>query len=267
MTQPLTPPPHAKIRLADFDARHIDGDWNKETAQEKVRENASKLDELAYRLYAEDRRSVLLVLQGMDTAGKDGTIRHVLEGINPQSFRITSFKQPSVEELSHDFLWRIHRAAPRRGQIGVFNRSHYEDVLVVRVHQFVPESQWRARYDRINEFEQLLVDAGVAIVKCYLHISKDEQRARLEARLEDSTKRWKFSLGDLAERKLWDDYQRAYDDALSRCNTKHAPWHIVPSDRKWYRNLVISSLLRSTLEAIDPQFPQPETGLDGVVVE
>jgi PPK2 family polyphosphate:nucleotide phosphotransferase len=164
-------------------------------------------------------------------------------------------------------LWRIHKAAPRRGQIGVFNRSHYEDVLVVRVHKLVPEHVWRERYDRINEFEQLLVDAGVAIVKCYLHISKDEQRERLEARLDDANKRWKFSLGDLAERKLWDDYQRAYEDVLTKCNTKHAPWHIVPANRKWYRNLVISSLLRTTLEAMDPQFPQPEEGLDNVKVE
>ena len=214
MKQPLTPPPLSKVRLADFDAGHVAGDWTKDSASEKEQENCAKLDDLA-----------------------------------------------------HDFLWRIHKATPRRGQIGVFNRSHYEDVLVVRVHKLMPEHVWRERYDRINEFEQLLVDAGVAIVKCYLHISKDEQRERLEARLDDATKRWKFSLGDLAERKLWDDYQRAYEDVLTKCNTKHAPWHIVPANRKWYRNLVISSLLRSTLEGMDPQFPQPEAGLDGVTID
>jgi PPK2 family polyphosphate:nucleotide phosphotransferase len=267
MAQPLTPPPHSKVQLADFDASHVAGDWTKQTAKQEARENSEKINELAYRLYAENRRAVLLVLQGMDTSGKDGTIRHVLAGVNPQSFQITSFKQPTAEDLAHDFLWRIHKAAPRRGQIGVFNRSHYEDVLVVRVRQLVPDQVWRERYDRINEFEQLLVEAGVAIVKCYLHISKDEQRERLEARLDNANKRWKFSLGDLAERKRWDDYQRAYEDALTKCNTKHAPWHIVPANRNWNRNLVISSLLRSTLETMDPQFPQPEAELDGVQVE
>jgi PPK2 family polyphosphate:nucleotide phosphotransferase len=231
-----------------------------------VERNAARLADLAYRLYAEDKRALLLVLQGMDTAGKDGTIRSVMSGINPQSCQIVSFKQPSAEELDHDFLWRIHKAVPRHGQIGIFNRSQYEDVLVVRVHKLVPESEWKSRYDRINEFEELLTEGGLTIVKCYLHISKEEQRERLQARLDDPHKRWKFSHGDIEERKLWDDYQQAYEDALTKCNSKHAPWHIIPADRKWYRNLVVSQLLVDTLERMDPQYPPAAEGLDSVVV-
>ena len=267
MSQPLTPPPLSKVKLADFDPRYADGEWTKESAAERIAENTAALDGLAHRLYAEDRRSVLLVLQGMDTSGKDGTIRTVTTGINPQSFEITSFKVPGSTELDHDFLWRIHLATPRKGQIGIFNRSHYEDVLVVRVHKLVPESEWKSRYERINEFEELLGESGTTLIKCYLHISKNEQKERLEARLADPTKRWKFSKGDLAERKYWNDYQEAYEDALSKCNTKHAPWHIVPADRKWYRNLVVSNLLRETLEKMDPQYPPPEPGLDEIVIE
>jgi PPK2 family polyphosphate:nucleotide phosphotransferase len=267
MKQPLAPKAKSKVKLADFDPRHIAGDWNKELAEAETKENVAALGELAYRLYAEDRRAVLLVLQGMDTSGKDGTIRRVLSGVNAQSFVITSFKQPTSEELAHDFLWRIHKAMPRRGQIGVFNRSHYEDVLIVRVHQLAPESQWKARYDQINAFEKLLVDNGVVLVKCFLHISHDEQRSRLQARLDDPTKRWKFSRQDLAERKFWDQYQHAYEDVLTRCNTDYAPWNIIPADRKWYRNLLVSKLLREALEQLNPQFPPPEPGLDEIVVE
>jgi PPK2 family polyphosphate:nucleotide phosphotransferase len=267
MPQSLTPLPLSKVKLADFDPRYVDGDWNKLTARARIKENTEILAELAYRLYAERRRAVLLVLQGMDTSGKDGTIRKVTTGINPLSFQISSFKQPSAEELDHDFLWRIHQAAPNFGEIGIFNRSHYEDVLVVRVHKLVPKSVWKTRYDRINDFELLLVDNGVTLVKCFLQISKKEQRERLEARLKDPTKRWKFSRGDLKERELWDDYQEAYEDALMRCNTEHAPWHIVPADRKWYRNLVVSKLLREALEKMDPQLPPEEPGLDEIVVE
>ncbi len=267
MSQPINPPVGEKVRLADYDPRYMEGDWKKETTAAQIEENTAVSSDLAYKLYAENRRAVLLVLQGMDTAGKDGTIRTVMTGVNPQSFQIVSFKQPSPEELDHDFLWRIHKAAPRRGEIGIFNRSHYEDVLIVRVHNLVPEKEWRSRYDRINEFEELLADGGVTIVKCFLHISKDEQRERLQARLDNPNKRWKFNKGDLSERKLWDDYQRAYEDALTKCNTHHAPWHIIPADRKWYRNLVVSQILRETLEKLDPQFPAPESDLDGIVVE
>lgn len=266
MSQPLTVSAGKKIRLADFDSRYHDGIHDKESAQTQIRENAATVADLAYRLYAENRQSLLLILQGMDTSGKDGTIRHVMRGINPQSCQVTPFKQPSHEELDHDFLWRVHRAVPRRGNVGIFNRSHYEDVLVVRVNNLVPESEWKPRFDKINAFEKLLVEGGTTVVKCFLHISNAEQRNRLQARLDNPHKRWKFSKGDLDVRKQWDDYQHAYEDALTRCNTKHAPWHIVPADRKWYRNLTVGRILRETLEQMDPQFPRCEEGLDGIVV-
>lgn len=267
MPHPITAKPGEKLKLADIDPRKVQGDWDKESAAERIAANTERSQDLAYRLYAENRRSLLLVLQGMDTAGKDGTIRTVVTGINPQSCQITSFKQPSNEELDHDFLWRIHKAAPRRGEIGIFNRSQYEDVLIVRVHDLVPKAEWQSRYDRINDFERLLVEGGTTIVKCFLHISKDEQRERLQARLDNPAKRWKFAKGDLSERKLWDDYQSAYEDAVNHCNTDHAPWQVIPSDRKWYRNLVVSELLKDTLEAMDPKIPPSESGLDGIVVE
>jgi PPK2 family polyphosphate:nucleotide phosphotransferase len=267
MSQPIVPPFDHKVKLADFDTRYVDGEWDKESAEAQIAENTAVSSDLAYRLYAENRRAVLVVLQGMDTSGKDGTIRTVMTGVNPQSFQIATFKQPSPEELDHDFLWRIHKAIPRRGEIGIFNRSHYEDVLIVRVHKLITEEQWRGRYHIINEFEKLLAEGGMTFVKCFLHISKDEQRERLQKRLDNPNKRWKFSKGDLAERKLWDDYQRAYEDALTNCNTKHAPWHIIPSDRKWYRNLVVSQILRETLESLDPQFPSAEPGLENIIVE
>lgn len=267
MPKPITFKPGSKIELAEIDPREVQGDWDKESGYEQIAKNTERSRELAYRLYAENRRALLLVLQGMDTAGKDGTIRTVMTGINPQSCQIVPFKQPSSEELDHDFLWRIHRAVPRRGNIGIFNRSQYEDVLVVRVRNLVPEKEWKKRYDRINEFEQMLTDGRVTIVKCYLHISKEEQRERLQARLDNVEKRWKFSKGDLAERKLWPEYQQAYEAALNKCNTKHAPWNIIPSDRKWYRNLVVSELLKDTLEQMDPKTPPSEPGLDGIVVE
>lgn len=266
MKQELSPPPGTKIKLRDFDPRHVFGDWDKESGEAEAARNASAIGELAYRLYAEDRRALLLVLQGMDTSGKDGTIRHVLTDVSPQGCEVTSFKAPTSEELAHDFLWRIHKAVPRRGQIGIFNRSHYEDVLIVRVHNLVPENQWKRRYDQINDFEEQLVESGVAIVKCYLHISYEEQRERLQARLDDPTKLWKFRRDDLEERKYWQDYERAYDDALTRCNTEHAPWHIVPADRKWERNLIISQIVREKLEAMDPQYPEPEKGIAGLKV-
>ena len=267
MIQSLIPRFGEPVKLADYDPRRVDGEWDKKSAEEQIAKNTEASRELAYRLYAEDRRALLLVLQGMDTSGKDGTIRTVMTGINPQTFQITAFKQPSEEELDHDFLWRIHKAVPRRGHVGVFNRSQYEDVLVVRVRNLVPESEWKSRYRRINEFEELLVDGGVTLMKCFLHISKDEQRERLQARLDDPSKRWKFSKGDLAERTLWDDYQQAYEAVLSKCNTPLVPWYVVPSDRKWYRNLVVSQIFRETLEKMDPQIPPPEEGLDGIVVE
>lgn len=267
MCRPFTFEPGSEMKLSEIDPRKVEDDWDKESAKAQIERNTEITRELAYRLYAEDSRAVLLVLQGMDTAGKDGTIRTVLTGINPQSCQIASFKQPSSEELDHDFLWRIHKAAPRHGEIGIFNRSHYEDVLVVRVHGLVSESEWRSRYDRINEFERLLTEGGITVVKCFLHISYEEQRERLQSRLDNPEKRWKFSKADLAERKRWPDYQQAYEDALNNCNTEYAPWNIIRSDRKWYRNLTVSTLLRETLESMDPVIPPSESGLDGIVVE
>jgi PPK2 family polyphosphate:nucleotide phosphotransferase len=267
MCQPITIEPGHHVNLGVIDPAKVDGVWDKKSAAKQINKNTEKSRDLAYKLYAENQRAVLLVLQGMDTSGKDGTIRTVMTGINPQSCQIVPFKQPSTLELDHDFLWRIHQQVPRRGNIGIFNRSHYEDVLIVRVHNLVPESEWITRYERINEFERMLTEGRTTIVKCFLHISKEAQRARLQARLDDPDKRWKFSMGDLAERKLWDDYQEAYRVALERCNTPHAPWHIIPSDVKWYRNLVVSTLLLKTLERLDPKFPEAEEGLEGITVE
>jgi PPK2 family polyphosphate:nucleotide phosphotransferase len=267
MPQPLTVPPGQRIRLADFDTRYKGDCDGKKAARKELKENRDALAALGYRLYAESRRALLLVLQGMDTSGKDGTIRHVMLGFNPQQCHVQSFKQPSIEELDHDFLWRIGKAMPPRGEIGIFNRSHYEDVLIVRVHNLVPEGMWRKRYDRINAFEQLVTEGGTRLVKVFLHISREEQRQRLQSRLDNPDKRWKLSRADVKERAFWDDYQAAYEDALSLCNTELAPWYIVPADRKWYRNLIVSRLLRQTLEEMDPQFPPAEPGIEKLVIE
>lgn len=259
--------PGEKIRLKDIASEISDTSYNKKSAYNRIAENVVVMADLAKKLYAEDKRSILLVLQGMDTAGKDGTIRSVMRGMNPTSCQVVSFKKPSEEELDHDFLWRIHKSVPRRGNIGIFNRSHYEDVLIVRVHSLIPESVWKTRYETINDFEKLLHQNGTTIVKCFLHISSETQRKRLQARLDDPGKHWKFNMADLAERKLWDDYQEAYESALENCSTKYAPWHIIPSDKKWSRNLVVSEILRKTLEELDPQFPAAEADYNGIVVE
>jgi PPK2 family polyphosphate:nucleotide phosphotransferase len=267
MSQPLTVSPGDNVRLKDFDSSYSGRIKNKKKVQTELDDNIKALSDLGYRLYAEGRRSLLLVLQGMDTSGKDGAIRHVMTGFNPQSCQVTSFKQPSLEELNHDFLWRIVRAMPRKGNIGIFNRSHYEDVLIVRVHDIVPKSEWKTRYDRINLFEKMAHQGGTTVVKVFLHISKEEQRKRLQSRLDDPQKRWKFAKSDLAEREYWNDYQKAYNEALTRCNTENAPWHIVPADKKWYRNLILSRILRQTLEKMDPQYPPAEEGLEDIVVK
>jgi PPK2 family polyphosphate:nucleotide phosphotransferase len=208
---------------------------------------------------------VLLVLQGLDTSGKGGTVEHVLGSVNPVGLSIASFKAPSDEERSHDYLWRIHQHAPRHGQIGVFDRSHYEDVLVVRVEELAPKAVWKRRYDHINAFERLLVDEGTTVVKVLLHISKEEQRERLQARLDEPEKRWKFRRDDLSTREHWDDYQAAYQDLLRKTSTKHAPWHVVPSDHKWYRNWAVATILVGYLEALPLDWPEPE-GLGGLIV-
>jgi PPK2 family polyphosphate:nucleotide phosphotransferase len=201
---------------------------------------------------------VLIVLQAMDAAGKDSTIRRVFGRVNPQGVQVKSFKRPTEDELAHDFLWRVHMHTPRRGHIALFNRSHYEDVLVARVDNLVPEARWRKRYESINGFEQALINGGTEIVKIYLHLSKDRQREKLEERLTDPTKNWKFETGDLETRQKWDHYMHAYEDAISICNTEHAQWHIVPTDRKWYRVWVVSEIVRATLEGIAPTFPEPK---------
>lgn len=238
-----------------------DGGLDKQAAKAMLAAERTRIQDLQERLYAERRRSLLIVLQAIDTGGKDGTIRAVLEGVNPQGCAVASFKVPSAEELDHDFLWRYHARTPGRGMIGVFNRSHYEDVLVVRVKGLVPEPVWRMRYDLINDFERLLAASGTTILKFFLHISKDEQRERLEARIADPQKHWKFDPADLVERKSWDAYQSAFNDALNQCSTPHAPWHVVPANRKWFRNLVIARTVADTLEAMDPQFPEAPKGI------
>jgi PPK2 family polyphosphate:nucleotide phosphotransferase len=216
-----------------------------------------RLADLQDRLWAESRRSLLVVLQAMDAGGKDGTIKHVFRGVNPQGCRVQSFKEPTHLELAHDFLWRVHRAAPRGGEIGIYNRSHYEDVLITRVHGLVPEKVWRERYDLINSFEALLAHGGTTVIKLFLHISKREQQERFDSRLREPRKRWKFQPSDLAERERWDAYQEAYADALSATSTASAPWYVIPADRKWYRNWAVSRVLIDTLERIDPHYPEP----------
>jgi PPK2 family polyphosphate:nucleotide phosphotransferase len=266
MSQSLKVKPGTKVRLSDFSPGYHEG-LDKDEGIAKAAKHAAALDELAYRLYAENRRALLIVLQGMDTSGKDGTIRHVMSGVSPQTCKVVSFKQPTSEELAHDFLWRIHRAVPPKGQIGIFNRSHYEDVLVARVHELVDKKEWKSRYEKINLFEKFLAGEGVTILKFFLHISRDEQRDRLRQRIEDPHKCWKISEADVTERRFWDDYQRAYEDALTECTTDVAPWYIVPSDHKWYRNFVVSRIVHETLADMDPHYPQPAVDLAKLVVE
>lgn len=252
------------VHLSRCDPDDTGGYREKSEAEAELARNVKRLAELQYRFYAENRRALLVVIQGMDAAGKDGTIRHVMSGLNPQSCRVTSFKAPSAEELAHDFLWRIHKAVPGRGEIGIFNRSHYEDVLIVRVRHLVPKSVWSKRYDQINDFERMLADNGVVIRKFFLHISKEEQRQRLQERLDDPRKNWKFNPDDIRERERWSDYKRAYEEALSRCSTEKAPWFVIPANKKWFRNLAVSAILVETLEALAPQFPKPMPGISKI---
>lgn len=226
-------------------------------AEEAAAKNLKKMDRMQDLLYAEAKQSLLVVLQAIDAGGKDGTIEYIFSGINPQGCDVTSFKVPSSLEKSHDFLWRYHAAAPARGMIGIFNRSHYESVLVERVREFAPKPVWKKRYGHINHFEQMLADEGTTIVKFYLHISKEEQAERLQARLDDPKKNWKFNPGDLEERKLWDEYREAFNDAIEKTSTEAAPWYVIPSDHKWFRNWAISDILVRTLEAMKPKYPRP----------
>jgi PPK2 family polyphosphate:nucleotide phosphotransferase len=254
-----------KVDLAKHEPSAHDLAKDKAEAAAAIEPLKARLCELQEMLYAGAKHRVLIVLQAMDTGGKDGVIRHVLRGLNPAGLRVISFKAPSEDELAHDYLWRVHQQAPKRREVVVFNRSHYEDVLIVRVHDLVPEEQWRRRYDHIAGFEQLLADEGTTIVKLFLHISEDEQKRRLEARLADPTKRWKFNVGDLEERKLWADYQAAYAEMIERTSTDSAPWYVVPANRKWYRDLVVARVLVDALEALKLSYPDPP-GLDGIVI-
>ncbi len=258
--------PGSRPSIADFDPDDTLG-WDKVAAQEALETNRKRLGELHELLWAENKRSVLVVLQGMDTSGKDGTVRHVMTGVNPQGCHVTSFKRPTEEEADHDYLWRIVRALPARGDIGIFNRSHYEDVLVVRVNSLVPKDVWKARFDQINAFEKHLTDNGMVVLKFFLNISKDEQRQRLQERLDDPTKNWKFSEGDLVARKSWPEYMKAYEDVLAKCSTEHAPWHIIPADRKWVRNLAISSILVKAMERLDMRWPKSTFDPKTIVID
>ncbi len=240
--------PGERVALEQYDPADTAG-LEKDEAKALLQDLDTELAELQELLYAAGQQSVLLLLQGLDTSGKDGTIKRVLKEVNPTGCQIVNFKQPTATELAHDFLWRVHPKAPARGYLGVFNRSHYEDVLVVRVHHLAPEKVWRARYWQINDFERLLADTGTILIKCFLHISKDEQKERLLAREEDVTKAWKLSPGDWLERRSWDDYVAAYEDALQECGTPWAPWHIIPADKKWFRNVAVAQLL---VEALRP---------------
>jgi PPK2 family polyphosphate:nucleotide phosphotransferase len=255
-------------RLADVDPGDRKGlPFDKSEIKTATMADVAEIDRLQDILYAGAKHAILVVLQGLDTSGKDGTVRKVFGPIDPLGVLATSFKTPTPRELAHDFLWRVHKVVPPVGMIGVFNRSHYEDVLVARVHELVPRDRIEARYDQINAFERHLAENGTVILKFLLHISKAEQKARLQARLDDPTKRWKFSLSDVAERKHWEDYQAAYQIALERCSTEWAPWFIVPADNKWYRNAVVARILLSTLQALHLTYPADLPGLDKIRIE
>jgi PPK2 family polyphosphate:nucleotide phosphotransferase len=250
--------PGKKFRLKDRDPDDVQG-FTRDGAEVETKALHLKLERLQDVLYAEHKRSLLIILQAMDAGGKDGTIKHVMSGVNPQGCDVMAFKQPTAKELDHDFLWRVHQAVPGKGMIGIFNRSHYEDVLIVRVHDLVPKEVWSKRYDQINAFEEMLAESGVSILKFFLHISKEEQRRRFDERKKDPTKNWKSSAADEAERRYWDDYQAAYQDALEKTSKKHAPWFVVPANTKWFRNLAISQTIVETLDDLNLQYPRPES--------
>ncbi len=255
--------PGSHVRLEEWDPEDLKGfDGSKKDAEARLEQLRLRLEELQELLYAEHQRKLLVVLQGMDTSGKDGTIRHVFQGVNPQGVRVARFGPPTQDELDHDYLWRVHCHTPAKGEMMIFNRSHYEDVLVVRVHGLVPKPVWEERYQEINDFEHMLVEEGVTILKFFLHISRAEQKKRLQERLDDPTKHWKFSLADEKERKLWPEYRKAYEDALERTSTKWAPWHIVPANHKWYRNLVVATILTDTLRGLKMKYPKPSAEVE-----
>jgi PPK2 family polyphosphate:nucleotide phosphotransferase len=256
--------PESTVRLDKIDAAFKDKHKDQASALDEIERYTKRLRELQYLLYAEGKRSLLIILQAMDAGGKDGTINHVLGNMNPQGVKVHGFKVPSAEEAAHDFLWRIHQAAPQRGQVAIFNRSHYEDVLFTRVHGFVPKKVWSKRYELINDFEKNLADSGTHILKFFLHISEDEQLRRFKQRLDDPARHWKISESDYEERKYWDDYTEAFQDALGRCSTGHAPWYVIPANHKWFRNLAVSQIVVETLESLKMKFPEPSVDIGEV---
>ena len=258
--------PGTKVDLARFDCGATFG-REKDAATDELAGVLARLTNLQERLWAEAAHAVLVVIQGIDAAGKDGTIRVIAGALNPQGTPVASFKAPTPLELAHDYLWRVHQRVPARGEIGIFNRSHYEDVLIVRVHGLVPEKRWRRRYEHIRNFEKMLTDEGVTIVKFFLAIDRDEQRARLQDRVDDPTKRWKFNPGDLAERARWDDYRAAFQEMLEETSTAYAPWYLVPANRNWLRNLAVGEILADALDALKPAYPAAAPGVEGTIVK
>jgi PPK2 family polyphosphate:nucleotide phosphotransferase len=255
--------PGQRVRLKDFDPAYT-GKYDKKDAGKKLEVLCNKMNDLQQRLFAERKRSVLICLQALDAGGKDGVIKHVIGCMNPDCCRVANFKEPTQQELAHDFLWRVEAQTPAKGEVAIFNRSHYEDVLIVRVHNLVPKSIWSRRYAQINDFERRLVANGTHLLKFFLHISKKEQLQRFEQRLDDPAKLWKISEADYTEREHWDDYLRAYEDALARCNTADAPWFVIPADHKWFRDLAISEIIVSTMQAMDFQLPQPTVDIEEI---
>jgi PPK2 family polyphosphate:nucleotide phosphotransferase len=265
LRQRLLVRPGGSVDLGSFDPEETHG-RTKDAAGEELATGLARLEALQERLWASASAPVLIVLQGIDTAGKDGTMRHVMSAFNPQGCRVVGFKVPTPVELAHDYLWRVHQQTPARGEIVIFNRSHYEDVLVVRVHELVGERVWRGRYREINDFERLLTDSGTTIIKLFLYISRDEQRRRLQARIDTPEKRWKFRRADLDEREHWDDYIAAYEEALERCSTETAPWYLIPSDNKWFRNLAVADVVADVLDDLELRLPEAEPGIEEIVV-
>lgn len=267
MIKQLRVEPDQEVKLKDYDPDFTSDYESAEDAREKFKELNMKMIDLQELLYAEKKHALLIILQAMDAGGKDGTIKNVMRGVNPQSCMVHSFKAPTEEERAHDFLWRIHKAVPPRGYVGIFNRSYYEDVLVTRVHKLISDHEAKRRFRQINDFEELLTANGVTILKFYLHISKEEQRQRLQERLDEKEKHWKFSANDLKERPLWDEYRQAFEDVFSHCSTKDTPWYIIPANKKWFRNLAVAKIMVQALESLDMHVPKPAEDFSNLVIE
>jgi PPK2 family polyphosphate:nucleotide phosphotransferase len=266
-SNPYLVEPNSKVKLSDYDPSDTGDLKSKSHAEAVLEQHRKKLFDMQELMYAEAKHALLIVLQAMDAGGKDGTIDHIFTGVNPQGCQVTSFKKPTEAELRHDFLWRVHRATPARGTIGIFNRSHYEDVLVVRVHRNLSKDEVKQRFRAINDFEENLVENGTTILKFFLHISKDEQRERLQARLDDPKKYWKVNPEDLKGREYWDDYMSAYEDVFRHCSKKHAPWYIIPANKKWYRNVAISQILIETMESLKMKYPKSKFDISKLKVK